>query len=104
VKRRQQVLKLRVSLEIGLIAEAFALDKAGAALAGPHWQGHAGSAGVVERGKGTGRVAWEPEMFHSRPREREPAIRIAGLTMILAREGPSPPRERWKQRARSKED
>jgi hypothetical protein len=78
LKRRQQVLKPRVSLEIGLIAEALALDKAGAALASPRWVRAVSSAGVVERGKGTGWVAWEPEMFHSRPRESEPALGIAG--------------------------
>jgi hypothetical protein len=41
----------------------------------------------LDRGKGTGWAAWEPERSRSRPRERAPANRIAGRTMILARGG-----------------
>src|SRR5215510_9822809 len=54
-------------------------------------QGSVGSAGVLDRGKGTGRVAWKPVMSHSRPRGSEPAMGIAGRTMILARCGGPPP-------------
>jgi len=38
------------------------------------WRGSVDSAGVVDRGKGTGRTAWEPERSHSRPRESTPAV------------------------------
>jgi len=55
----------------------------------PSRQGVVSSAGVLDRGKGTGWAAWEPEMSHSRPRESDPATGIAGRTMILARCGTS---------------
>jgi hypothetical protein len=55
----------------------------------PIRQGSVGPAGVVDRGKGTGWVAWEPERSHSRPRESTPAKWIAGRTMVLARGGAS---------------
>jgi len=32
------------------------------------------SAGVLDRGKGTGWIAWKPGRSRSRPRESEPAI------------------------------
>ena len=77
MKRRQQVLKPRGSLEM-TIAEAFAVERAGAASTRPSRRGIVDSAGVLDRSKGTGWIVWEPGMFHSRPRESEPAMRIAG--------------------------
>ena len=64
MKRRQQVLKPRGSPDMS-IAEAFAVETAGAASARPLWRGIEDSAGVLDRSKGTGRIAWEPEMSHS---------------------------------------
>jgi hypothetical protein len=61
MKRRQQVLKPRGSPDMS-IAEAFAVETAGAASARPLWRGIEDSAGVLDRSKGTGRIAWEPEM------------------------------------------
>ena len=77
MKRRQQVLKPRGSPDMSN-AEAFVVTDAGAASTVPILARNVDSTGVLERGKGTGRVAWEPEMIHSRPRENEPAMRIAG--------------------------
>lgn len=77
LKRRQQVLKPRGSPDMSN-AEAFAVMDAGATSTLPLLARNVDSTGVLERGKGTGWVAWEPEMFHSRPRESEPAMRIAG--------------------------
>src|SRR5215475_6550659 len=88
-KRRQQAPKPRGSPDIVLHAEALAVDEAGAASKVPLRQGAGDSAGVLDRGKSAGRIAWEPEMAHSRPRGSEPAMGIAGRTMILARCGTS---------------
>jgi hypothetical protein len=41
-------------------------------------RGVVGSAGVVERGKGTGWIAWKPGRSRSRPRGNKPAVRVAG--------------------------
>jgi hypothetical protein len=78
LKRRQQVLKPRGSLDIDVTLEPLPSNWQGQHRRIRYGQGSVGSAGVVERGKGTGWVAWEPEMFHSRPRESEPALGIAG--------------------------
>ena len=77
MKRRQQVLKPRGSPDMSN-AEAFVVTDAGAASTVPSYARNVGSAGVLDRGKGTGWVAWEPERSHSRPRENEPANGIAG--------------------------
>ena len=37
-------------------------------------RGIVGSAGVLDRGKGMGRIAWKPGRSRSRPRESKPAI------------------------------
>jgi hypothetical protein len=78
MKRKQQVLKPRGSLDIVDTLEPLLCQQQGQHRRDRHWRGIVDPAGVVERGKGTGWVAWEPEMFHSRPRESEPAMRIAG--------------------------
>jgi hypothetical protein len=78
VKRRQQVLKPRGSLDINITLKPLLSVQQGQHWRDHSWRGIVGSAGVVDRGKGTGRVAWEPEMSHSRPRESEPAIGSPG--------------------------
>src|SRR5215831_8012809 len=60
-KRRQQVLKPRGSPDIVLHAGALAVGDAGAASTVPVWRGTVGSAGVLDRGKGTGWIAWKPD-------------------------------------------
>src|SRR5262249_26317448 len=63
-------------------AEAFAVGSAGAATTIPcEWRGIVGSAGVGERGIGTGRIAWEPGRSRLRPRANKPADWVAGRTM-----------------------
>src|SRR5262249_24162125 len=57
-------------------------------------RGVVGSAGVVERGKGTGWIAWKPGRSRSCPRASEPAVRVAGRTMTLAWKVPPTYRER----------
>ena len=71
LKRRQQVLKPRGSPDMSN-AEAFVVTDAGAASTVPSLARNVDSTGVLERGKGTGWVAWEPERSHLRPRERAP--------------------------------
>jgi hypothetical protein len=71
LKRRQQVLKPRGSPDMSN-AEAFVVTDAGAASTTPSLARNVDSTGVLERGKGTGWVAWEPERSHLRPRERAP--------------------------------
>jgi hypothetical protein len=78
VKRRQQVLKPRGSPDIIMTLKPLLLVKQGQHRRDRHWQGFVGSAGVLERGKGTRWIAWKPGMTHSRPRESEPDNRIAG--------------------------
>jgi hypothetical protein len=72
------VLKPRSSLDICITLKPLLLMKQGQHWRDHHWRGIVGSAGVSDRGKGTGWVAWEPEMSHSRPRENTPEIWIAG--------------------------
>src|SRR5215468_5536395 len=74
MKRRQQVPKPRGSPDIFITLKPSPSLERGQHRRDRHWRGTVGSAGVAERGKGTGWVAWEPEMSHSRPRESEPAI------------------------------
>src|SRR5262245_65245808 len=65
--------------EIVLSAEALAVGSAGAASTRPSKRrGIVGSAGVAERGKGTGWIVWEPGRSRSRPRASAPADRVAG--------------------------
>jgi hypothetical protein len=61
VKRRQRVLKLCIWPRNHVNAGAFVLLGAGAASRGPLWLGLLGPAGVLECGRGTGWIAWEPE-------------------------------------------
>jgi len=54
--------------------------------------GIVGSAGVLDRGKGTGWIAWEPERSRSRPRESKPALgqpadQVPGPGAVLHRHG-----------------
>src|SRR6516165_6403455 len=85
-------------------AEAFAVGSAGAASTKPLTRrGVVGSAGVVERGKGTGWIARKPGRSRSRPRASEPAVRVAGRTMTLAWKVPPTYRER-KLRDTNKEE
>ena len=74
VKRRQQVLKPRGSPEIDSTLKPLLSLQQRQHRRDRHWRGNVGSAGVADRGKGTGWIAWEPEMTHSRPRENTPAI------------------------------
>src|SRR5215831_17837978 len=69
-KRRQQVLKPRGSPDIVLHAGALAVDDAGAASTVPVWRGTVGSAGVLDRGKGTGWIAWKPLMSQVKHKAR----------------------------------
>ena len=84
VKRRQPVLKPRGSPDM-TNAEAFAVERAGAASTRPPWRGIIDSAGVQDRGKGTGRAAWEPERSHSRPSEKRAGKWDSRLTNNPAR-------------------
>src|SRR5215831_16592323 len=70
-KRRQQVLKPRGSPDIVLHAGALAVDDAGAASTVPVWRGTVGSAGVLDRGKGTGWIAWKPLMSQVKHKARD---------------------------------
>jgi len=70
VKRRQQVLKPRGSPDIDTTLKPLPSTSQGQHWRNHHWRGTVGSAGVVDRSKGTGWVAWEPERPHSRPRAR----------------------------------
>jgi len=56
---------------MSVIVGAFAVPAAGAALASPQWLGGVGPAGVVEPGKGTGRIAKEPGRPRIRPRDEQ---------------------------------
>ena len=57
----QQVLKPRGSLEIVLTLEPLLFRQQGQHRRDRYWQGIVGPAGVLERGRGTGWVAWKPE-------------------------------------------
>ena len=61
VKRRQQVLKSRGSPEIDSTLKPLLSLQQGQHRRDRHWRGNVGSAGVADRGKGTGWIAWEPE-------------------------------------------
>src|SRR6201989_635675 len=68
VKRKQQILKPGVSLEIIISAGAFGVTFPGAASTGPQRARPAGPAGVLEPGKGMGWNAREPERSRACPR------------------------------------
>src|SRR5215831_2168779 len=72
-----------------LRSEALTVGSVGAASTRPSKRrGIVGSAGVAERGKGTGWIVWEPGRSRSRPRASAPADRVAGGTMARARKSP----------------
>ena len=60
LKRRQQVLKPRGSLDINITPKPLLSVQQGQHGWDRHWRGTISSAGVADRGKGTGRTAWEP--------------------------------------------
>jgi len=60
LKRRQQVLKPRGSLDINITLKPLLSVQQGQHGWDRHWRGTISSAGVADRGKGTGRTAWEP--------------------------------------------
>src|SRR5215471_2386817 len=68
VKRRQRKLKPCVSLEIGYPLRPSVLGSRGRHRHDRQRRGRVGSAGVVEQGKGLGRVAREPVRSRVRPR------------------------------------
>ena len=70
LKRRQQVLKPRGSPDMSN-AEAFVVTDAGAASTVPSLARNVDSTGVLERGKGTGWVAWEPLMSQVKHKARD---------------------------------
>jgi hypothetical protein len=74
VKRRQQVPKPRGSPDMKVTLKPLLLRQQGQHRRDRQWRGSVDSAGVLDRGKGIGRTAWEPERSHSRPRESTPAI------------------------------
>src|SRR5512145_1294439 len=73
VKRRQQVLQPRDSPDIDVTLKPLPSCWQGQHRWDRHWRGIVGSAGVVDRSRGTGWIAWEPERSHSRPRGSAPA-------------------------------
>ena len=74
----QQVLKPRGSLEIVLTLEPLLFRQQGQHRRDRYWQGIVGPAGVLERGRGTGWVAWKPGRSHTRPHDVSRIIGIAG--------------------------
>jgi hypothetical protein len=62
MKRRQQVPKPRGSPDIFITLKPSPSLERGQHRRDRHWQGTVGSAGVAERGNGTGWIAWKPEM------------------------------------------
>jgi hypothetical protein len=87
VKRRQRMVKPCVSLRDYVPAGAFGLDRPGAAPTRSPRRDLAGSAGVLEQGKGMGRIARKPVRSRTRPRWRRRADgREArkGLVSLLA--------------------
>jgi len=68
VKRRQQVPKPRGSPDMTTLKPLLSKGQ-GQHRRDRQWRGFVGSAGVLDRGKGTGWIAWEPERSRSRPRE-----------------------------------
>ena len=92
LKRRQQVLKPRNSLDMLLMLKPSLSFERGQHRRDRQWRGIVGSAGVLERGKGTGRIAWEPERSCSRPHEStpelgQPAEHVPGPVPVLHRHG-----------------
>src|SRR6516165_9809166 len=85
LKRRQQVPKPRDRAPKFINRWSLRRGKCGGSIDETvKRRGVVGSAGVVERGKGTGWIAWKPGRSRSRPRASEPAVRVAGRTMTLA--------------------
>jgi len=72
VKRRQRMLKPCVSLDILYPLRPSVWVDRGRCRQGRHRRGLAGSAGVLELGKGMGRIARKPERSRSRPRAQRP--------------------------------
>ena len=89
VKRKQQVLKPRGSPDMVLTLKPSLSKKRGQYRRNRQWRGIVGSAGVLDRGKGTGWIAWEPgDPAHAHAR----ASRHLGSsveTIDLARKAPS---------------
>src|SRR6516165_403592 len=95
LKRRQQVPKPRDRAPKFINRWSLRRGKCGGSIDETvKRRGAVGSAGVVERGKGTGWIAWKPGRSRSRPRASEPAVRVAGRTMTLAWKVPPTYRER----------
>ena len=74
LKRRQQVLKPRDSPDIPVTLKPSLSKERGSIDEPVKRRGIVGSAGVLDRGKGTGWIVWEPGRSRSRPRESKPAI------------------------------
>ena len=72
VKRRQRMLKPCVSLDILYPLRPSVWVDRGRRRQGRQRRGLAGSAGVLELGKGMGRIARKPERSRSRPRAQRP--------------------------------
>ena len=70
MKRRQQVLKPRGSLDINVTPEPLFFVWQGQYRWDRHWRGTICSAGVADRGKGTGWTAWEPLMSQVKHKAR----------------------------------
>ena len=60
MKRRQQVLKPRGSLDRKVAQKPLLLRQQGQHRRDRQWRGNVGSAGNLDRGKGTGWIAWKP--------------------------------------------
>jgi len=103
VKRRQQVLKPRGSPDMTTLKPLLSKGQ-GQHRRDRHWRGFVGSAGVLDRGKGTGWIVWEPERSRSRPRESAPAMGSPAEQRSWPEAAPLSARERWHQRARTKEE
>jgi hypothetical protein len=86
------MLKPRNSLDMLLMLKPSLSFERGQHRRDRQWRGIVGSAGVLERGKGTGRIAWEPERSRSRPHESKPALgqpaeHVPGPVLVLHRHG-----------------
>ena len=87
LKRRQQVLKPRNSLDMLLMLKPSLSFERGQHRRDRQWRGIVGSAGVLERGKGTGRIAWEPaptvpDLLFAPPDEAYTALQAARPHLI----------------------
>jgi len=78
VKRRQRMLKPCVSLDIMYPLRPSVWVGRGRRRQGRQRRGLAGSAGVLEQGKGMGRIARKPERSRSRPRAQQAGSRNTG--------------------------